>query len=201
MTTFSPSASKLAIIPVDRENLLNAIIRFEKSHGQSSHQCLLSLKDTCTRRLLLLLGHEHEIYQIYLSPRLIRYVTYDYLTQTNNTQYPLTNDDQLFSDLKILCCRDCSLNNLGASKCRRRKCFANRVRQILNELSCQIIPWPKQQCFGILENIDDDDNPVVFIYLKTNNCRYSKHKNQNWIEELFYLLDLLRILHINMFRE
>jgi len=206
MTTFSPRVSKLSIIPVDRESLLNAIIRFEKSNGQIINRCILSLKDTCTRRLLLLLGDDHEIYKIYLSPRLLRYVTYDYLTETNNIQYQLTNDDQFFSNLKLLCCRNCSLNDLGASKCRRRKCLANRVRQSLHQLSSQIIPWEKRQYFDILENNDtddddDDDNPIVFIYLKKNNSRYGKHNDQSWIEEQFYLLDLLRILHINMFRE
>ncbi len=206
MTTFSPRVSKLSIIPVDRESLLNAIIRFQKSNGQIINRYILSLKDTCTRRLLLFLGDDHEIYKIYLSPRLLRYVTYDYLTETNNIQYQLTNDDQFFSNLKLLCCRNCSLNDLGASKCRRRKCLANRVRQSLNQLSSQIIPWEKRQYFDILENNDtddddDDDNPIVFIYLKKNNSRYGKHNDQSWIEEQFYLLDLLRILHINMFRE
>lgn len=199
MSTFSPRVSKLAIIPVDRESLLNAILRLEKSNGQILHYYVRSLKDICTRHLLLLFGDDHQIYQTYLSSRLIRYVTYDYLTETNNTQYQLTNDDKFIPDSKLLCCRDCSLNNLGASKCRRRKCLANRVRYILNQLSGQIIPWEKRQCFAILENDDDDDdNPVVFIQLKSNNSRYEKCQ---WIEEQFYLLDLLRILHINMFRD
>jgi hypothetical protein len=203
ITTFSPRVSKLSIIPVDRESLLNAIIRFEKSNDQILNGCILSLKDTCTRRLLLLLGDDHEIYKIYLSPQLIRYVTYDYLTETNNIQYRLKNDDKFLSNLKLLFCRDCSLNDLGASKCRRRKCLANRVRQVFSQLSCQIIPWEKRQSFAILENNDDDDedNPIVFIYLKSNNSGCKKHNDQNWIEEQFYLLDLLRILHINMFRE
>ena len=141
ITTFSPRVSKLSIIPVDCESLLNAIIRFEKLNGQILNGCILSLKDICTRRLLLLLGDQHEIYKIYLSPQLIRYVTYDYLTETNNIQYRLKNDDKFLSNFKLLCCRDCSLNDLGASKCRRRKCLANRVRQVLSQLSCQIIPW------------------------------------------------------------
>jgi hypothetical protein len=207
ITTFSPRVSKLAIIPVDRESLLNAIIHFEKSNGQFINRSILSLKDICTRRLLLLFGDHHEIYKIYLSPQLIRYVTYDYLTETNNNQYQPTNDDKFVSDSKLLCCRDCSVNDLGASKCRRRKCLANRVRQVLSQLSCQIIPWEKRQCFAILENDgtddddDDDDNPIIFIYLKKNNSKCKKSNDQNWIEEQFYLLDLLRILYINMFRE
>ena len=52
MTTLSPRVSKLSIIPVDRESLLNAIIRYEKSNDQICNQCVLSLKDICTRRLL-----------------------------------------------------------------------------------------------------------------------------------------------------
>jgi hypothetical protein len=198
MTKFFPCISKLAIIPVDRENLINAIIHLEKSNGQISNRDILSLKDTCTRRLLLFFGDDHRIYQTYLSSRLIRYVTYDYLTETNYIQYQLTNEEKLSFDSKLLCCRNCSLNNLGASKCRRRKCLANRIRNILNQLSGQIIPWEKRQCFEILENDDDDDddNSVVFIHLKSNNSRYQK-----CIEEQFYLLDLLRILRINMFRD
>jgi hypothetical protein len=199
MTTFSPRVSKLAIIPVDRESLINAIIPLEKLNDQISNRFVLSLKDTCTRRLLLFFGDDHQIYQKYLSSRLIRYVTYDYLSETNNTEHQLTNDEKLIPDSKLLCCRDCSINNLGASKCRRRKCLANRVRHILHQLSILIIPWEKRQCFAILENDDDDDddnNPVVFIHLKSSNSQYQK-----WIEEQFYLLDLLRILRINMFRE
>jgi len=210
-TTFSPRTSKLTIIPVDRESLLYAIIHFEKSNGHIFNRYVLSLKDTCTRRLLLLLGDDHEIYRICLSPQLIRYVTYDYLVETNNNQNRLTNNDELFFNSKLLFCRDCSLNDLGASKCRRRKCLANRVRQVLEKLSCQIIPWEKGQRFSIMENNDtddDDDNPIVFIYLKSNKCRYesSKQRNENynnqcWIQEQFYLLDLLCILHLNIVRE
>lgn len=205
ITTCSPRVSKLSIIPVDLENFLNAIIQFEKSNGQIRNQSILSLKDICTRRLLLFFGDDHEIYKIYLSSSLIRYVTYDYLTETNNIQYRLmnnNNNNKILSDFKLLCCRDCSLNNLGGSKCRRRKCLANRVGQILSQLSCQIIPWEKRQSFAILENNDtDDDDIVAFIYLKSNNSRLKKHKNHQWIEEQCYLLDLLRLLCINMYRE
>lgn len=211
-TTFSQRISKLAIIPVDRASLLNAIIRFEKSNGQIFNRCVLSLKNICTRRLLLLLGDDHEVYKMYLSPRLIQYVTYDYLTETNNTQYRLTTNDELLFNSELLFCRDCSLNDLGASKCRRRKCLANRLRQVLDKLSLQIISWEKGQRFAILENNDtdddDDDNTIVFICLKSNNCRYKSSKqryenymNYNWIQEQFYLLDLLCILHLNMARE
>ncbi|CAF1375709.1 unnamed protein product [Rotaria sp. Silwood1] len=212
--TFVPRVSKLAIIPVDRESLLNSIIYFEKSSDQISNRCILSLKDICTRRLLLFFGDDHEIYNKYLSSSLVRYVTYDYLTETNNNQYRLINNDKSFSNIKLLVCRNCSLNNIGKSKCRRRKCLANRVRQVLNQLSCQIIPWEKREQFVILENNDgddddddDDDNSIVFIYLKSNYSRYesSKQKHEkncdrNWIQKQFYLLDLLRILDINIAR-
>ncbi|CAF0957468.1 unnamed protein product [Rotaria sordida] len=220
MKTFSPRASKLTIIPVDRKSLLNAIIHFEKSNNQISNQHILSLKDICTRRLLLFLGDDCEIYKNFLSSQLVRYITYDYLTETNNNQYQLINNNEFFSNTKRLVCRDCSLNDLGASKCRRRKCLANRVRQVLNQLSCQIIPWEKQGQFAILENNnndddddddDDDDNSIVFIYLKSNYSRYESSKQQqqqqhgkkddrSWIQKQFYLLDLLRILHLNIAR-
>jgi hypothetical protein len=201
-TTFSPRVSKLTITPVDRQSLLNAIIRYEKSDGQILNQCTLSLKDTCTRRLLLLLGDNHEVYQMYLSPQLIRYINYDYLTTTKNNEYRSIADN-----LKLLFCRDCSINDLGASKCHRRKCLANRLRQVLDKLSCQIIPWEKQKRFAILENNDanddeeEEDNSIAFIYLKSINSRDKKRRDQKWIEEQFYLFDLLRILRINMVRE
>jgi hypothetical protein len=196
-TTLSPRVSKLTFTPVDRKSLLNAIIRYEKSDDQICNQCVLSLKDTCTRRLLLTFGDNHEIYKMYLSPQLIRYVTYDYLTKTNNNEYRFKNEN-----IKFLFCRDCSINDLGASKCRRRKCLANRIRQVLDKLSCQIIPWEKGKRFAILEDNDEDedDNSAVFIYLKSNNSGYQKNNNQNWIQEQFYLFDLLRILRINMVR-
>jgi hypothetical protein len=197
----------IIFIPIDRDHLLNSIIRFEKSVNPTLNQCILSLKDTCTRRLLLLLGDNHQIYKMCLSSSLVKYITYDYLTGTNNNQCQLTNDLLFFSNSKLLFCRDCSLNDLGASKCRRRKCLANRVRQSLHQLSCQIIPWEKRQRFAILEN-DDDDNTIVFVYLKSNgpSCesskeRQDKYNNQGWIEEQFYLIDLLRILQINMARD
>jgi hypothetical protein len=201
-TTFSPRVSKLTITPVDRQSLLNAIIRYEKSDGQILNQCTLSLKDTCTRRLLLLLGDNHEVYQMYLSPQLIRYINYDYLTTTKNNEYRSIADN-----LKLLFCRDCSINDLGASKCHRRKCLANRLRQVLDKLSCQIIPWEKQKRFAILENNEtnddeeEEDNSIAFIYLKSINSRDKKRRDQKWIEEQFYLFDLLRILRINMVRE
>ncbi|CAF0737824.1 unnamed protein product [Adineta steineri] len=203
MTTFFPRVSKLTIIPVDRESLLNGIIHLEKSNNSIFQSSTLSLKDICTRHLLLRFGDDHEIYKMYLSSQLIRYITYEYLTVTNNKQYQiLTNDES-----KILFCRDCSLNDLGASKCRRRKCLANRVRDMFDKLSCHIIPWENGQHFAILQNDDtnendddDDDNSVLFIYLKSNNCRYKKN-SKNWIQEYFYLLDLFRILHINIVRE
>ncbi|CAF2872485.1 unnamed protein product [Rotaria sp. Silwood2] len=210
--TIVPRVSKLAIIPVGRESLLNAIIHFEKSNDQISNRCILSLKDICTRRLLLFVGDDHEIYNQYLSSQLVRYITYDYLTETNNNQYRLINNDELFSNSRLLVCRNCSLSNLGASKCRRRKCLANRVRQVLNQLSCQIIPWEKREQFLILENNDDDDddddNSIVFIYLKSNCSRHKssqqRHEQNNdrsWIQKQLYLIDLLRILHINIARE
>ena len=66
-------------------------------------------------------------------------------------------DSKMKISNKLLFCRDCSINDLGASKCRRRKCLANRVRQVLDKLSCQIIPWEKRKRFAILEDNDDDD--------------------------------------------
>ena len=204
ITTFSPRVSKLSIIPVDCENFLNAILHFEKSNDQICRPSILSLKDICTRRLLLVFGNDHQIYQIYLSTQLIRYITYDYLTETNNIQHRLIHNNKTLSSLKLLFCRDCSINDLGGSKCCRRKCLANRVRQVLNQLSYQIIPWEKQQSFAILENNntnDDDDDLVGFIYLKSVHSRHEKSNDHHWIEEQFYLLDLLRILHINMYRQ
>lgn len=206
ITTCSPRVSKLSIVPVELESFLNSIIHFEKLNEQIRNPPILSLKNICTRRLLLFFGDDHPIYKIYLSSQLIRYVTYDYLIETNNKSNRSIQDNKILSDFKLLCCRDCSINDLALSKCRRRKCLANRVRQVLNQLSCQIIPWEKRQCFTILENNntdddDNDDNTVVFIYLKSNNSKCKDHNNYQWIEEQFYLLDLLRILSINMFRE
>ena len=129
MATLVPRASKLPIIPVDRESLLNSIIHFEQSNG---HGDVLSLKETCTRRFLLFFGDDHSIYETYFSSKLRSYITYDYFIETNHIPWK-ENNDQL-SDSKWLCCRDCSLNDLGASKCRRRKCFAYRLREILNQL-------------------------------------------------------------------
>ena len=94
------------------------------------------------------------------------------------------------------------MNNLGASKCHRRKCLANRVRQMLSQLSSQIIPWQRRKLFTILENDDDDDDePIVFIYLKSSKSTSDKQNDRSWIEDQFYLLDLLRILRVNIYRE
>lgn len=191
MSTFIPRVSKLPIIPVTRESLLTSIIHFEKSN---IHFDVLSLKDICTRRLLLSFGDDHSIYERYLSSKLRSYVTYDYFIETNNCPLKENNANQWNEHSKYLCCRDCSIKNLGASKCRRRKCFAYRLREIFKKLSQEIIPWNEQQNFSILENDDEEDNPIVFLYLKS---RHSK----KWIKEQFYLLDLLRVLHINIFRE
>ena len=193
MTTFVPRVSKLAILPVDRQSLLISIISFEKSNGQIFHRNVLSLTDICTRRLLLSFGDNHPMYQTFLPLKLFSYVTYHYFLETKNV---FVTDERFDMDRKLLCCRDCSLNDLGASKCRRRKCFAYRLRFILNQLSQQIIPWDEQRYFTILPN--DDDNPIVFLSLKSKN---SKKDNYQWIKEQFYLLDLLRILQINIFRE
>lgn len=199
MATFVPRVSKLAILPVDRQSLLKSIISLEKSNGQIFHRNVLSLTDICTRRLLLSFGDNHPMYQTFLPSKLFSYVTYNYFVETKNVFVEENTDDM---ERKLLCCRDCSLNDLGASKCRRRKCFAYRLRFILNQLSQEIIPWDEQRYFTILPNDDDDDdNPIVFLSLKSKNSRYSKGDNYQWIKEQFYLLDLLRILQINIFRE
>lgn len=211
--TFSPRVSKLEFIPVERESLLNSIIRFEKSSYRIMNRFVLSLKDICTRRLLLSFGDDHEIYRIYLSSQLYRYISYDYFIQTNHIQCQRKIIHDTLSNVDLLCCRDCSINDLGASKCRRRKCLSNRVQCALNQLSCQIIPWEEHQKFAILENnhVDDDDedeNNIVFIYTKSNNSSYksTKHKKEiqndrDWIRKQFYLLDLLSVLQINIAQE
>lgn len=194
MASFAPRVSKLPIYPVDRSSLLQSIVLLEKSNGQILHRHVLSLKDICTRRLLLFFGDDHPMYQTSLPSKLFSYVTYDYFIETNNVICQETIDQK-----KFLCCRDCSVNDLGASKCRRRKCFAYRSRFILNQLSQQMIPWDEQRYFSILPNDDDDDdNPIVFLSLKS---KHSKDNRYQWIKEQFYLLDLLRILQINIFRE
>lgn len=198
--TYSQQASKLPIIPIKRESFVNSIVRLEKSTDETVNQSILSLKDLCTRHLLLHFGDTHTIYSTYLSTQLVRYVTYDYLTFTNNIE--CRNHDEILSESKFLCCRDCSVNNLGASKCHRRKCLANRVRQMLSQLSSQIIPWQRRKLFTILENDDDDDDePIVFIYLKSSKSTSDKQNDRSWIEDQFYLLDLLRILRVNIYRE